>query len=91
MHSLRQLCLNAQMSAQTLFLHLHPVLLVIDTTKALKHVERQQADVCTASRSYLAHHELESEFVVVMTVLLQIWQMSEHIYEDDFKADAMQP
>ncbi|DBA97075.1 TPA: Chromatin assembly complex, subunit 3 [Trebouxia sp. C0004] len=23
--------------------------------------------------------------------ILQIWQMSEHIYEDDFKADAMQP
>ena len=39
---------NAQTSVQTHFLHLHPILRVIDATEALKHMKRQQADVCTA-------------------------------------------
>ena len=60
---------QCSMSVQTRFLHLHPIVLVIHVTEALKHMKCQQAD----------------------GMLLQIWQMSEHIYEDDFKADAMQP
>ena len=41
-------CFNAQMSVQILFLHLHPIVLVIEATEALKHTKCQQADVCTA-------------------------------------------